>query len=686
MANSEWQLPTRLGRVKISDQDEMAPRVADAPQGLFVEEAERLVEGLRRFELKDVGSKAWMSQHQAIERLNQQAHQSARERSDEFVLEAMLTFDKMEVLIYDLVLIEAWREHVYPKLKTAICGGTEHDLAARRLRCRTLRAYFVLYHEATVVNFLEVLCYHAHALGSAREAMLDLLDYCARRLARLQLKCADFRQCGLAPSGRSAKEWAAELERTTPQEELERQELEIEFAASVSCVALVRFVCQHIGELSVSAVTRLVETHDLLLSIVPLIDNPPWTRKQSGVWEKLDEGEWRVVAPDRLLELTKLEAQAWLALYYLAMHPEVRKRYGFDSYRKQTLMRARRFITAVLLDQLPILAELQRFVDELAIVDVPEPTSIDRGGYLLMEQIAGERDRVMRGADFDAIAAKQRDTVWRPRDASSDADLVDLVDVYTGQLDDLPVEVHDLTEMKHDAGVLAETKHDAGAIAETKRNADVIAETKHDAGVLAETKRDAGVLAETKHDAGVLAETKRDAETLAETKRDADGIHHSIAEPPEKSNLKAEPPEKSNANAEPTADEEPANLESVSLISGDEVLILERCGPVKVVPGPDGREYDRVKWTGSAGIVLDATSSVSIAISWSSGEESRLEGSLSLPTDIDTDPPRKIWRQIGDCGDEFAAQLLLVLELPHTGHRPTYKARDLFLSTPHFSD
>lgn len=673
MAKGEWQLPTRLGRLKINDEDEVAPPAADTTQRLFVDEAEQLVEGLRRFNLEDVGSEAWMRQHKAVERLNQQAHQSARERSDEFVLEAMLTFDKMEVLIYDLVLIEAWREHVYPMIKTAICGGIEEDLAARRLRCRTLRAYFVLYHEATVVNFLEVLCYHAHALGSAREAMLDLLDYCARRLARLQLKCAEFRQCGLAPSGRSAKEWAAELERTTPQEELERQQLEIEFSASVSCVALVRFVCQHIGELSVSAVTRLVETHDLLLSIVPLIDNPPWTRKQGGVWEKLDEGEWRVVAPDRLLELTKLEAQAWLAVYYLAMHPEVRKRYGFDSYRKQTLMRARRFITAVLLDQLPILAELQRFVDELAIVDVPEPTSIDRGGYLLMEQIAGERDRVLRGADFDAIAAKQRDTVWRPRDDTSDADLVDLVDVYAGQFDDVPAEVQDLlSETKREANVLADTNRDADALPEKKRDdADILPETKCDADGPSETKREADVLAETKREADDLAETKREADVLAETKWDADGNDHSIPVPPDK-----------GCPAERKADDEPSSLESVSLVSGDEVLILERCGPAKVIPGPDGREYNRVKWTGSAGIVLDATNSVSIAVSWSSGEQSRLEGSLDLPTDLETHPPKKIWRQIGDCENDFAAQLLFVLELPHRGHRPTYKVRDAFLSTP----
>ena len=78
---------------------------------------------------------------------------------------------------------------------------------------------------------------------------------------------------------------------------------------------------------------------------------------------------------DRLLDVTKLEAQAWFALYWLSMHQEIRKRYGFDAYRKQTLLRARRFVNDVLLDQIPVLADLQRFMDELAIVSAPEPTS-----------------------------------------------------------------------------------------------------------------------------------------------------------------------------------------------------------------------------------------------------------------------------------------------------------------------
>ena len=46
-----------------------------------------------------------MEQHRRLEKLNIQAHQSAMTNSEEFVLESILTFDKLDVLIHDLLLI-----------------------------------------------------------------------------------------------------------------------------------------------------------------------------------------------------------------------------------------------------------------------------------------------------------------------------------------------------------------------------------------------------------------------------------------------------------------------------------------------------------------------------------------------------------------------------------------------------
>jgi len=80
-----------------------------------------------------------------MEKLNLQAHQSAKTHTDEFILEAFITFEKLPMLIRDLILVDVWREQVFPLIVD--------DLAERRA---TMRGYFVLYHEATCINLLEV--------------------------------------------------------------------------------------------------------------------------------------------------------------------------------------------------------------------------------------------------------------------------------------------------------------------------------------------------------------------------------------------------------------------------------------------------------------------------------------------------------------------------------------------------
>lgn len=534
-------MQSRLGGLKV--EDEVA--IEEGPV-MHATEAERLVENLRRFSLSDVGSEAWMAQHKVLERLNRQAHVSASEKSDEFVLEAMLTFQKMPVLVYDLILIEAWRERVLPDLCDSICCSGE-SLDARRRSCRTLRAYFVLYHEATIVNLLEVLCYHSHGLEACGDAALDLIDYCARRLATLQVRAEEFRD--------------GSPESDTPEDDLRNYERDVAFAASCKCLALVRFVCQHIGDLSVSCVSRILETHDLLLSLVPLLENPPWARvKRQGdqrVWQKLDdERKWKDVPADRLLELTTLEAQVWLAIYYLTMHPDVRKRYGFDSFRKQSLLRVRRFLNDVALDQLPPLADLQRFMDHLAIVDAPEPTALERG-HLVIEQVASLREAILK--ELPKASEAQRH-IWRPG-PRLDLDLADLVDVYA------PEDGFDMS--------------------------------------LPETLKD-------NMPAAPDDDTAPQEPTIV-----ADG---KVALPELMEGDKAQPVE-----------DDPCAVESVAVAKGDELVVLDRVSDsIKVVDGPDGRDFDREKWT-SDGLVVKNADIVGVTVTSKDGHDRRLELRLDLP-------------------------------------------------------
>merc|ERR1719324_1562291 len=191
---------------------------------------------------------------------------------------------------------------------------------------------------------------------------------------------------------------AAKIDAMTPLMELEDQAVEVNFKACVGCATVARYLIEHVNTLPLSVLTRMVDTHDILLSLIPIIENPPWTRRTpDGVWQKLIDDKWKTIEPAELLTLTKTEGQMWLALFHFICNAEIQKRYHFNSFRKGQLMRARKYINEVLLDQLPVLADVQRFMDELA---------------LMVEQVATTTEKLVRQRDWDALAKEQLEKIF----------------------------------------------------------------------------------------------------------------------------------------------------------------------------------------------------------------------------------------------------------------------------------
>ena len=73
-----------------------------------------------------------MKQHEVLEKLNMQSHQNAASNSDEFVMENLITYDKMSCLVHELLAAEAWADVLFPLLKDKLAGRT------------SLRAYFIV--------------------------------------------------------------------------------------------------------------------------------------------------------------------------------------------------------------------------------------------------------------------------------------------------------------------------------------------------------------------------------------------------------------------------------------------------------------------------------------------------------------------------------------------------------------
>jgi len=326
-------------------EDDLLPTFED----LTPFEVEHFVQDLREFKLEEVGGPQWLTQHERIERLNWTAHNQAKEGLDEYVVDQLNTFEKIPLLIYDLILVELWKCKIWPLVKAKIA------------KFSSLRTYIPIYHEASVVNLLEVCLFHRTSCEEAGDALIDLVDYCVRKLKHL-LSIPNSELVRQVASAKEINDWDSVRC-------LDEQFAECEFQVCMCTISLLRFLTDHRVAVPLAVTIRLLETHDVLLLLVPLMEKAPWVRKnrRNSAIEKFEEHRWERVEQNDEGRLPKLHSQVWLTVYNLVMDAECRARYELISFRRENLLRLRRHINEVVVDQLPPLTNLHRTLEELAI-------------------------------------------------------------------------------------------------------------------------------------------------------------------------------------------------------------------------------------------------------------------------------------------------------------------------------
>ncbi|XP_052781219.1 zinc finger MYND domain-containing protein 10-like [Mya arenaria] len=361
-------------------------------QVLLPVEAEAAVESLKQFPLKEIGGPKWSVQHEVLEKLNMQAILNASAQEDEFVKDYLITCDKLSLLIYDLLATEVWKEKVFSE----ILDTEDFDPKT------TFPLYMVLYHEATVINLLETTMFYREVCEAAEDCVLDLVDYCYRKLTQL-----------IARSEESEEEKDEEVDvsqdvskmvHASNLQELEKQDRKLNFEICIKAVSLLRYIVDHLEGLPLSVMTRLLNTHDIPQLLVQLIGTPPWSHRKDGKQYKYIDGKWVQVDFADSLKLTKIEGQVWLSIFQLLMSTACQQKYELDTYRKNTILKLRSFLTEPMLDQIPMLGELQRYLEHLSMMDPPAPRR-----EVILEQVPEVRDYILHSNEgkWKKIAKKQ---------------------------------------------------------------------------------------------------------------------------------------------------------------------------------------------------------------------------------------------------------------------------------------
>jgi hypothetical protein len=191
--------------------------------------------------------------------------------------------------------------------------------------------------------------------------LVELIDYCYRKFVNL-IQWAEKRE------NRLVDEDPKKVLERTAEEDLKHQLEDIEFSCSISCFSLIRFISDYMHELSIPICHQMIENNDIPCVLVPLLELKPWLRKnKKGEIEKFEDQKWVRVPPQDLQKMPKVEAQIWLTIYNMFLSQDTNRKYEVTTFRKANLLRLRKYLNEVTLDQLPILTNLLRSLEELSM-------------------------------------------------------------------------------------------------------------------------------------------------------------------------------------------------------------------------------------------------------------------------------------------------------------------------------
>ena len=406
-------------------------------------EAEAIVESLTVTSLDEIGTSSWFQQHEHIEKLNIQALVNSRLETDEYVKEFLITHDKIQLLVHELLLVEIWKENIF-----SLYIQEKIDPNA------SFPCYLILYHEATIVNLLETILFYKETCEVLEDTSLDLIAFCNRKLVSLLTNVPMYQQeLWVGNSDLEQKESIKQMieKGQNLMAELEEQRKSLDFQIMTHCVTILRHLVANLDCLPLGASRMILNTIDLPMHMVEIIEKQPWTRKEKDKLFKYWDGKWHLVPSEERIKLTKTETQVWLIVIQLLLEPNCQRRYEYNDFKKNSILRLRAHIPEYLIDQLPILLDLQRYLHSLSIMDPPTAK----------KELIIESDRNMREAllaqykgRFEEIGEERKKDVFFP----SQEDLKYQASKFVGTYD-LDV-VHTLTEGKpRCAGCGGEAEH-----------------------------------------------------------------------------------------------------------------------------------------------------------------------------------------------------------------------------------
>lgn len=376
-------------------------------------ECERVIPDIVSIELKNYGNKAWMKQHELLTKLNMQAHINAMTRGEEYVMELLAVNNKLPIVLHELLACECWKKKVMPFMTNELMSSG-------------IKGYFAVFNEAVLANLMEVILFHRTAIEGLGNYLVDLMEYCYGKLSELINK--------------GNKQYPSTTSTASSQiEQYKNSYNKIEFEVQMTCISIIRYITDNIKFVPLSAVSYLMNEKDFLLILVPLIESRPWTRDVDGKIEVWEDNKFTQVTKSEYEKLTKTEGQLWLAIYNLLFTEESANSYEITDFRKNNLLRLRKYLKEVLIDQIPVLSHLRKTLDELTIMKVNNQA---KSNIYVVKSVPELYQQILDKYPMSEVIKYQKDVIFGNKTTDDDLEILNNVtDVYSHQAVDMkPVE------------------------------------------------------------------------------------------------------------------------------------------------------------------------------------------------------------------------------------------------------
>ncbi len=352
-------------------------------------EAEEIISKLPTLTLDEYGSEKMLKKHNNLERLNMQSIKNALLGGEDFILETFVQHEKVKDLITELYLSWAFKKYIYPKIAKEI------------IEINNVKVYIVLYHEAIIVNLLENFFFHVTACTTSEEYIVDIIEYCydyTYKIINVNQKSVEEKKTNnsndiMNNNNNDYYKIINAQNEISDKEEMDNKIKDLDLSIALSSISILRYITDHLTQLPFPVRHHMMDVKDIPMLLVALMEFKPWIKRVAKLGVNLNansksslressEYEEEIYENNKWVKLNslgnklcKIEAQIWISLFNLFMNQDNTKKYEITEFRKNNLLRLRKYMNDNLFDQIQPLQQMYRALEEMSLMNCNSSTT-----------------------------------------------------------------------------------------------------------------------------------------------------------------------------------------------------------------------------------------------------------------------------------------------------------------------